>query len=59
MLRVGWSPHIRNEIDLRESQRRQQCEICKKECHNRRLCPHFTGSQTSQHDTDTVNDEDI
>ena len=50
------STRIRNEMDLRESQRRQRCGICKREGHNRRLCPRLTGS--SQHDSDAA-DEDF
>ena len=51
------STSIWNEMDMRESRRTQQCRVCKKECHNRCLCPHLSGSQSSQHDTDTVDDE--
>ena len=45
-------------MDLRKSQRRQRCGICKREGHNRRLYPYLTISQMSQHDIDSVDDDE-
>ena len=37
----------REDLDLRQIQPRQQCEVCHQKGHNRRSCPNSHGASTS------------